>query len=517
MTKIQKIIFITSIASLLFIASSALAQEITDTQIQQGIGQARSMQAQIENECRKDPYTCSCDAIPCEDILQADHPQVQEAYSRCVSEKSGCESQRQAAIVEIEATKSRIESECRANLSECSCESINNQEGKKQCELSIIQAKYKAEKEKNDKIRQCTEDLDNCSCADVSDPSGRKECETKVNQARAFKEKIKIACEQDPINCDCSEIENSEGQKQCKQEKEKGMQEAQSKLKEALSKCFKDVDKCDCSVLDLPEQSYVSFCEIQKSYGLSCRDEGTNCEKLEAIEIYPPGMPAWLGKYFSKDYSEYIEKEKAKGAKAAAGIVKQCVSDPQNCHCEQTPTYARAFCEKNRDLQIKCEAGDYDACVILDETPNLPEGVPQFAEGMLDKLVGSLRNAKKNMIMGNAARKVGDMILNCMDSSEGCDCSLAPSGPIKSFCEHKKQLVNLCREKKQYESCFALDEEEVFPVQTPNVIKKYLQNNIISKVNEKKKKIFDEMKKGTVCNNIDTLEQCKKNYDKNGI
>jgi len=511
MNKLKNILFFMGFVFLLF-GGVAWAQEFSNEQIQKGLGEARAMQARIENECRQDPYTCSCDAIPCEDILQTDHPRTQEAYARCAQEKTGCESKRQGAIQEIEAAKSRIESACRANLEACDCSSVANPEGKKQCELAIIQAKYQAEKEKQDKIKECTEDLDNCSCSDVSDSGGRSQCEAKVAEARAFKAKIKAACEEDPINCDCSEIENSQGRAQCEQGKEQGMQEAQSKVKEALSQCFKNVDECVCSNLGLPEEKYVSFCEIQKSYGLSCRDEGVNCDKLENVHIYPPGMPAWLGKYFAKDYSSYIENEKAKGAKAAAGIIRQCVNNPSECQCEKTPTYARAFCEKNRDLQIKCEAGDYDACIILDETPNLPEGVPTFAVGLLDKLVGSLRSAKKNIVMGNAARKVGDMILNCMDSAAGCDCSLAPSGPIKSFCEHKKSLVNLCREKKQYESCFALDEEEVFPVQTPGVIKNYLQSNILSKINEKKKNIFNEMKQGTVCGGIATLEECKSVY-----
>ncbi len=513
MAKIKNIPLMAVVAAmfLLGLGFAAAAQEFTDEQIQQGLQKAREMQARIEGECRVDPYTCSCDAIPCEDILRADDSRARGAYDRCVLEKRGCESRRQAAIREIEEAKSRIESECRANLDSCSCESITNPEGKEDCELAIIQAKYQAEKEKQDKIKQCTQDLDNCSCGDVSDERGRSECEARVSEARDFKEKIKTACEESPVNCDCSEIENPQGRAQCESKKQEGMDKAENQVKEALSGCFKDVDHCDCSVLGMPKE-YASFCEIQRSYGLSCRDEGVNCEKLENVKIYPAGMPAWLGKFFAKDYSSYIEKEKSKAAKAAAGIVRECVSDPKNCQCEKTPTYARAFCEKNRDLQIKCEAGNYDACLILDKTPNLPEGVPTFVVGILDKLVNSLRNAKKNMIMGNAAREVGNMILACMDKAENCDCSLAPSGPIKSFCEHKKKLVGLCREKKQYESCFILYEEDVFPVQTPNLIKKYLQNNILKKVNLKKEKIFNAMKKGTVCDGVKTLEECKKVY-----
>ncbi len=294
----------------------------------------------------------------------------------------------------------------------------------------------------------------------------------------------------------------------------KGLEEADSAVKSALSKCFKDVEKCNCSQLGLQEQSYVDFCEIQKSYGLSCKHEGTNCDKLDNVEIYPAGMPPWLGKIFATSYADYVNKEKEKGAKEAAGVITQCLNDPQNCDCGKTPGYARAFCEKKKALQVKCEGGDYDACLILEKEPNLPEGVPTFAVGMLEKLVNMLKNARKQLTMANAARKVGNMILECMDDSSKCDCSLAPSGQIKTFCEHKKKLVNECRERKIYESCFKLDEEANYPPETPNLIKDYIQSSVAPQIDAKKKKIFDEMKKGTICEKIETLAQCKTVYYK---
>jgi hypothetical protein len=415
-------------------------------------------------------------------------------------------------VAKIQEQKNKIEQDCRKNLSACDCSSIENEDGRKQCELAVIEAKYQAEKEKTDKIRSCANNINTCDCSDIKDDSGKLECEQKLSAGRTLKEKIEKACRENSVNCDCSQIEQLEGRSQCEEGVKKGLEEADSSVKSALSKCFKDVEKCNCAQLGLPEQSYVDFCEIQKSYGLNCKHEGTNCDKLENVEIYPSGMPPWLGKLFSKSYADYVNKEKEKGAKEAAGVITQCLNEPENCDCGKTPGYARAFCEKKKALQIKCENNDYDACLVLEKEPNLPDGIPPFAVGMLEKLVNALKNARKQLTMANAARKVGNMILECMDDASKCDCSLAPSGAIKTFCEHKKTLVNECRGKKMYESCFKLDEEANYPPETPDLIKNYIQNSIVPQIQEKKQKIFDQMKKGTVCEKIETLDKCKPVY-----
>ncbi len=134
--------------------SEAEIQAEIQAKIQEGIGQAREMKARIEAECRQGPYICSCDQIPCGDIMQIEHERAGEAYNKCQQEKANCEAARQAAIAEIEATKSRVEAECRRNLDKCNCDSITNEQGKKDCELAIIEARYQAQKEKQDKIKE---------------------------------------------------------------------------------------------------------------------------------------------------------------------------------------------------------------------------------------------------------------------------------------------------------------------------------------------------------------------------
>ena len=470
---------------------------------------AQEMQGKIFNDCKKDPFVCSCEAIPCTDVLKLDHPKAQETYDKCVVEKNKCESQRQGAMEKIKEISAKIESQCRKDMKKCSCDSVDNEEGKKQCEMAVIEAKYQAQKEREDKIRSCQGDPENCVCSDIKNEEGKKECEEKLSGAKELKKKVETACRENPMNCDCSVIEDEGGRNQCESAKKSGMEEASNAVKEILSKCFKDVEKCDCRQLGLKEESYVNFCEIQKSYGLSCKHEGLSCEKLDEVDIYPPGMPAWLGKFFAKSYRNFIDKEKENGAKAAAVFIKSCLENPIDCDCGGAPVYARAFCERNKTLQIKCEVGEYDACIELDKTPNLPEGVPQFSISLLDRLVDSLRNAKKQMTIANAARKVGNMILACMDDASKCDCSIAPSGNIKTFCEEKKNLVRSCIDNKHYDSCFKLDEGAMYPIETPDIIKKYIEKNILPEVAVKKQKIFDTMKIGTVCEKVATLSECK--------
>ncbi len=483
---------------------SAEEQEILD--------KAKMFQREIIKECKKNPMGCSCQRISCDDLLQIDHPQAKTAYNSCVSEKSKCEKNRQSGIKEMEKQIQKIEAQCRKDLKSCDCLEIGNEDGKNKCELAVVEAKYQAEKERNDKIKMCQVDLDKCDCDSVTDIEGKKECKEKISAAKEQKKKMIEFCKEDLMSCDCSVIEAGEGKKECESKKFEAVSGAENSVKEALSKCFKDVDACDCSKLGLENKDYVNFCEIQKGYGLNCKREGIDCDKLENVEIYPPGMPAWLGKFFAKTYKSFIEAEKEKGVRQAAGLITTCLTDPEKCQCDKTPTYAKAFCERNKALQVQCEKGNYSACLILDETPNLPEGAPSFSLGILDKLVDRLRNAQAQIIKGNAARKVGNMILECMGDASKCDCSLAPTGDIKSFCKHKQDLVAKCREGKHYESCFALDEESVLPEGIPGIIKSYIEDMIIPKVEEKKQKIFNEMKKGTICENIEILKECKKVY-----
>ena len=494
---------------LLMLLPLSFAQDISDEQMEEAKQKVEQLKAEITAECTDDPYGCSCERIPCDDLLEAEHERKQEVFDRCMEEKQKCEDQRQEGIAEMEELQQEIEEECRENLERCNCNSVRNEEGKRQCELAIIDAKYEAEKEREGKMRQCMEDVDGCDCDSIKDQAGKNECKQELKKAKEMKEKMMNACKENPVACDCDSIESSDGKNECMRKKEEAMKEASGQIKGKLSKCFRDVDSCDCNALGLEEQSYVAFCDTQKTYGLNCKHKGVNCEKLDDVEIYPPGMPAWLGTIFAAEYSQKIQEEKEKASKEAAGIITGCINSPDTCACEKTPTYAQSFCNRMKELQLKCYADDYDACIMLENSPNLPEGMPSFTLGFLDNMINKLREGRAQASKANAARKVGNMILACMDDSSQCDCSFAPAGDIKAFCEHKKTLVIQCRDNKHYDSCFLLDEEPLMPAGVPDSIAGYVDENVRPQVEAKKQVIFDEMKQGTSCKKMATIQESK--------
>jgi hypothetical protein len=519
---------------------------------QRAIDRAVALKEKITAECMVDPYTCSCANIPCEDVLDAEHDRAGEAYSRCLQEKAECERQRQAAIVEIEQTKERIRTECLADLNRCDCSTISNAQGirecesaikearemaqkerddkieeckkdifncdcssisnvagREECELAVIEARYQAQKERDEKIDECRADLDNCDCSTITDAGGREECERRIAEAKLFRDELESKCRSNPLVCDCSTIPDTTGREQCEREKQDGMEQATNQIRAALSKCFKDVDKCVCSELGIPQDDWVEFCEVQKGYGLSCKYEGDYCDKLEETEIYPAGMPPWLGTIFAREYSFYVEREKERGAREAAKIITQCINNPVSCECDKTPSYAVAFCERMRDLQIKCYDDNYEACMILENSANLPDKFPPFTYTGIDRMIQGLRDARESTVKGNAARKVGNMVIDCMDDSTKCDCEMAPRGEMRAFCEHKKQLVVKCVEHKSYNSCFMLDSEPIYSDSMPGFIVNYLKNNVLPKVEKKKIEMFNDMKKDTVCESVDSIAECR--------
>ena len=478
------------------------------------INKNKEFQKEIIKGCKEDPVGCSCQQISCDDLSDIDHPKAKTAYKSCVLEKIKCEKNRETGIREIEKKIQKIEADCGKDLKKCVCLGVESKDGKNKCELVLIEAKYRKEKEKEDRIRLCKDGPDACVCSDIKNKEDKKECEEKLTEAGDVKEKNETACRENPINCDCSSIEGDDGKAQCNRAKKGGMEEASDSVKAVLSGCFKDIEKCDCRQLGLKEESFVNFCEIQKSYGLSCKQEGISCGKLDELKIYPSGVPAWLGKFFAKSYKNIIEKEKENGAKVAVVFIKSCLENPENCNCEDAPVFARAFCDKNKALQVKCDAGIYDACTELDNAPDLPEGAPSFSVGFLDKFIGKLKNIQAQIIKTNDVRKFGDVILACMDDVSKCDCSAVLGGDIKLFCEHKRGLISKCGEEKHFESCFALNEEPIVPEGILGVARSYIENAIIPKAEEKKQAIFDAIKKDTVCADTATIKDCKKLYYK---
>lgn len=481
---------------------AASGEEIDIAALEQRKAEAMAEIAERAREtCRETPEKCSCEGI--------EEPEA----------KAECEAALQEGLAEMESEKEKalqlkesIMAKCRENIDECSCGEITDEKGKEECEAAIEKAKYEAKEQRDKAISSCVSNLDACDCSAVENSQGKAECNAEKEKAIGLKSKIEAACKADPSLCSCSEIDNDEGRKECENKRKEAIKMAEGEVLAALNKCFNDVDACDCNNLGLQKQEYIDFCEAEKNYGISCRDKGLYCDELEEMELTPPSLPSFLQPIFKKTYKELIEKEKEKGAKAGAKIMEQCILNPSECDCSLTPEYAQGFCEQKKQLQLKCLADNYDACMELDATPDLPEGMPKFSVGLFSKIASAAKKIQKGIVQSRAASKVGDAIMACMDSADSCDCSVAPEGKWRAFCEHKKELIGQCRGEKNYDACFTLDEEPVITEDVPDVIKNYVNKNIVPKVEEKKALIYNEMKAGTVCENVATLKECREVY-----
>ncbi len=449
-------------------------------------------------------------------IAEAEHNEQIEKEATALAEQQAELEHQQAEAMRAQAEAARaiaesVAAKCMEDLESCSCEEIPDQQARGSCETARQQAITEADAEKRRIIQECTADLQACNCDQIKYENDKASCEAEKEKAAMLKEKIKSSCEKDLGACSCAEIENEEGRAQCESAREQAIEQAGEQVNDALNKCFRDVDACDCKNLGLPKQEYIDFCEVEKSYGISCRDEGLYCEELESMPLVPPGLPSFLAPIFQTTYKQLIEKEKEKGASQAAEMMRQCILKPEECDCSKAPTYAVKFCEEKKQLQIRCLSDDYDACMLLEQSPDLPEGMPAFSVGLFQKIAAAARKIQEGIAKTRAVKKVGDMILECMDDENKCDCTLAPQGRWRSFCQHKKELVTKCR-AKNYGACFTLDEEPIITEDMPEFIKSYINKHTVPKIEEKKQTIYDRMKTGTICENIATLDECRTAY-----
>ena len=522
----------------------------------QAIERAKQLREQIINDCHRDPFSCSCDIIPCEDVLDSEHEQKEQAYQRCLQEKQTCydrlDEGRQKALeqrerisstcrenldecdcsqidtnegrreCEIELERARREAEaqrtkfteiiseqCRISFDNCDCSIIENPQGRDECELAVLTAKREAQREREKKIVHCTNNIDDCDCSSIENQEGREECFFRLNEAKELKEKIESACREDLGACDCTSIENEKGRRECEQRRREAMEEAGAQVNAALIRCFRNVDECVCSELGLPKQEYVDFCEVQQSYGFNCRDHGLYCEKLEEISYVPFGLPQFLEPIFRRTYADLVNREKEAGAREGAELMRNCITDPENCDCSLAPSYAVDFCEHKKQLQLKCYADNYEACMILEDEPNLPEMMPSYARGMFEQIADGVRRAQAGMVKANAARRVGNMILECMLDSAKCDCSFTPQGRWKAFCEQKARLVVQCNDEQDYNSCFRLDEEPIYTDDMPGFIINHIERSVVPRIEENKIILFNRMKIGTICEDVNSISECR--------
>ena len=488
----------------------------------------------IKQACFRDPESseCSCDLMAedsakCETAMRLARQLTERIRMACLDDpnssgcscsdvpeemRSECEDMLSRAKDTALALKERIEAACILDpySRECSCDEVP-EEGRPACEAAISQGLTRVAERRALVLEQCQSDLDSCSCSRV--PSKyRGDCEREKASAEKIRSETEERCRLHPETCSCEAL--VEGRKECEREREEAFGLARKAILSIFQECFRDAAACDCRELfktklsDRTEyEASIRFCEEQRDFGLNCMRAGLDCDRMDADKIIPADVPDFLKPFVRDSLRERIEKEKERGVKSAMKVITGCLEHPEKCDCSQTPVYAQEFCSHKKALQMQCNADNYTACVALDAEPLVPDYLPDFSRGLISGLVEKLKDAQKGLVLARASKKVGNTILACMDSASACDCSVAPEGKFRAFCEHKKQLIFECREERKLEACFTLDTEPLMPEGVPGVIMSYVEKNIRPVVDEKKERIYEEMR-GSNCPGL-TLAQCR--------
>ena len=413
--------------------------------------------------------------------------------------------------VEAEARgiKETIEGACKEDIysSGCSCDRVPR-EGRAECEGRLAEALKKAKLIREGVIEQCKTDLELCSCSRVP-LKYRGDCEKEVERAKSYRIEMEERCQRSPGACSCDTLE--QGVDECREAREEALSIVKTAIVKILVTCFDDPLACNCEELFKKHLSgeygdSVSYCEEQVRFGQNCMRTGLDCDRLDSEKLLPADVPDFLKPFLKQSLKSKIEKEKKKGLKEATQIITRCIETPEDCDCSETPAYVQEFCEHKKGLQLKCYSDDYTACVELDNEPLLPEFLPEFTRGIISSLVERLKTVQKTIVLVRASKKVGDMVLTCMDSAADCDCSVAPQGKFRAFCEHKKLLIGQCRDERILDACFTLDQEPVLPQGVPRIIENYVQKNVLPLIEEKKQLMYEEMR-GDNCKEL-TIEQC---------
>ncbi len=417
---------------------------------------------------------------------------------------------------EAQELKDTIRSACLEDLysSGCSCAAVP-EEGKAECEAAIARAMAEAKERREELAEQCRSDLEFCNC-DRLPTKYRGECEQEKASAKQIRAEMEGRCRRSPDACNCDMLE--EGVEECRKAKDEAMGIAKKAIIRIFDECFRDVTACDCrglfgKHLSGQYEDSILYCEEQRDYGLNCMRAGLDCDRMDSDKVIPAEVPDFLKPLVRQSLKSKIEKEKGRGVKAAMQVITLCLEKPEECDCSQTPVYAQEFCEHKKELQTRCFNDDYTACMEIDAEPLVPDYLPEFSRGIIAALVEKLKDAQKSIVLASASKKVGNAILGCMDSAATCDCSVAPQGKFRAFCEHKKGLIGQCRDERVLDACFTLDQEPVMPEGVPQIIMNHIEKNILPVVEEKKQAMYDEMRGGN-CEGL-TIPQCKEFCDQN--
>jgi len=71
------------IVGLIILLLLPLVLAVTDEEREQARAEVEELRDEISAQCQEDPYTCSCERIPCQEILSAENEEAEKYYKKC--------------------------------------------------------------------------------------------------------------------------------------------------------------------------------------------------------------------------------------------------------------------------------------------------------------------------------------------------------------------------------------------------------------------------------------------------
>ena len=400
--------------------------------------------------------------------------------------------------------KSKIETlgvQCEKDIDTCNCVSLGDEQAIKNCDKNF-QEQYKITKQFRE---NCLKDLDACDCSQLKNSIAQTVCESRKKLSTETKTNVDF-CKNDPLNCDCSMMKISEAVKECENKKEESLKQSKGEMEKKIGECFSNIEKCDCSSMGKKEQ--VEFCSSQINIARACKETGQFCDKIENLDLTPPGIPEFLKPFFQSTLKLKIDAEKNKAVNDAIKIAQECVLDPSGCKCESIPSAFRSTCIERRTMQIECQVEkNIDVCEKLDAiTSYVPQNTPAFIKIPLEKILKPLIDLQKEQIKGKAAQETGKMIEGCIEDVNACDCSQTPP-KFRNFCQQKIDKAKKCY-AGDFDTCFNLMDEDPLPSDMPGFIRVFVEPGVKAKIKEVSGKMYLKMRHGE-CEKL-SLSECKK-------
>lgn len=498
------------------VCASALSADDEAARMEQ---QKRELMQRIDQEvgkfkasCVQNPDGCDCGLVisqkpqcgqaPDADGVSACESAVESGYQQCVSSLN-------EGWARAQQERERIESACRESWEACDCSGIAAKKYRDECEAAKAQAEREWRAVRERMMAQCNSDPSTCDCASIPTTWGRQECEAVYAKRFAEAREFQQRCKQDPVSCDCSVVEPSSMREQCEASRANALRRIDFQIRDMVGKCFADIRSCECEKIPENFQSVRDYCIQQRTFAVNCLDYGLDCDRLDADSFMDESVPELLRPILSQSLQTYMKSLRGAALNKAYDTIQACVTAPETCDCSAISKDAVAFCETKKELGVRCRSFDYEACMQLDAGPKIPPNIPQFAVGPLESVVDQFVALQKAAVYTAVAPIVSDTVVKCVDDPvSGCDCSIAPEGEFRNFCEYKKSRAQACVVSHDYKACYEVVNTPALPEGTPEPIRFFfMQNQGVRERIQQKVKAYYEGIRPAECASL-SMDEC---------